>query len=98
MRSIASPSPLTVFDVEVVCEIMTVHRQDRHSILLHALMDTRRYRFGDPQRAVDTPALSGMAEHQDARFVNKQAPDKVVAHGPELGQLVHGEMSFKRRL
>lgn len=48
--------------------------------------------------AIHTFARLLTTEDDDARLVNEQSTDKVVAHAPEVGQFFDGIVAFKRRL
>jgi hypothetical protein len=64
----------------------------------HALVYTKGDGLWNAQHAVDASSRSVPTEDHDARRVQKQAPDEVVAHSPERGQLLHREMPLERDL
>jgi hypothetical protein len=53
-------------------------------------------RLRNSKHAVDTLARPLLEEADDARLLQKQTADEVVAHTPERGQLVDRAMAFER--
>lgn len=61
-------------------------------------MDAKGHGFRNAQRAVDTTAGLRVAEHDDARLLGEEATDEVVAHAPELAELLDRIVPFERRV
>ena len=59
-------------------------------------MDAERDGFRNAQRAIHATARTAVIEHDDARFVEEQPPNEVVAHVPECRQLIDRKVALKR--
>src|SRR5688572_28101443 len=62
----------------------------------HATASSHRAAWSFSDVPVDTLARSVLEKHHDARLVQEQAADEVIAHAPDRGQLVDRVMAFER--
>ena len=67
-------------------------------VLSHPAVDALRHRLGNSQRSIRASTWPVLEEHDDSWLVEEQPAHEVIAHAPELGQLVNGVVPFERSL